>query len=147
MSNELSSLSYVPGSQRKSFRVGRGIGSGNGKTAGRGTKGQNSRSGSTRSAGFEGGQMPIQRRLPKRGFRNIFRSEWDVVNLRSFDRFEAGSVVGIEELQAAGLVSGNCPVKVLGDGSLSHALTIKAHAFSAQALKRIELAGAKAEVI
>lgn len=147
MSNELSSLSYVPGSQRKSFRVGRGIGSGNGKTAGRGTKGQNSRSGSTRSAGFEGGQMPIQRRLPKRGFNNVFRTEWDVVNLRHFARFEAGSVVGIEELEAAGLVSGNRPVKILADGSLEHGLTIKAHAFSAQALAKIESAGGKAEVI
>ena len=147
MSNELSNLSPVPGSKRKVFRVGRGIGSGNGKTAGRGTKGQNSRSGSNRSPGFEGGQMPIQRRLPKRGFRNIFATHWEVVNLCEFEKLGSVELVDLELLVNAGLVTGRHPVKVLAKGELRRAYTVRVNGFSAQASAKIEALGGKAEVI
>lgn len=147
MSNELSTLSLIPGSQRKRFRLGRGIGSGNGKTAGRGTKGQNSRSGSNRSPGFEGGQTPIQRRLPKRGFNNPFATHWEVVNLMEFERLGNVEVIELELMISAGLVTGKYPVKILAKGDISRAYTVKAHGFSAQAVAKIEACGGKVEVI
>ena len=147
MAHELSKLAALPGARRKKFRVGRGIGSGNGKTAGRGTKGQLSRSGAALSPGFEGGQMPIQRRLPKRGFRNIFAVRYDVVNLSALERLEGVQVVDLDVLEGAGLISGQRPVKILANGALSKALVVKAHAFSAAAVTKIQSSGGSAEVL
>lgn len=143
----LDDLKPAPGSNRKRKRVGRGDGSGHGKTSGRGHKGQGARSGGNVQPGFEGGQMPLQRRLPKRGFFNPFRVEMSVVNLSQLERLEESGEIGPENLAAHGLVSKNRPVKILGDGSLTRALTIKAHAFSASAKTKIEAAGGKAELI
>jgi large subunit ribosomal protein L15 len=128
--------------------VGRGDGSGHGKTSGRGHKGQGARSGGNVQPGFEGGQMPLQRRLPKRGFHNIFRVEMAVVNLAQLEALPAGSEATPETLAQRGLVSGKKkPIKILGEGSLSKALTVKAHGFSAKAKEKIEAAGGKAELI
>ena len=128
-------------------RVGRGPGSGHGKTAGRGNKGQQSRSGYRHQRGFEGGQMPLHRRVPKRGFTNIFRVEYDIVNLSDLDRFEAGAAVNPETLHAARLARKTRPVKILGDGEIKKALTVSAHKFSASAKARIEAAGGRCEVL
>jgi large subunit ribosomal protein L15 len=128
-------------------RVGRGPGSGHGKTAGRGSKGQRSRSGYRHQRGFEGGQMPLHRRVPKRGFTNIFRVEYDIVNLSDLDRFEAGAAVNPETLHAARLARKTRPVKILGDGEIKKALTVSAHKFSASAKARIEAAGGRCEVL
>ena len=144
---DLSRLHPAPGSTRPHKRVGRGTGSGNGKTAGRGHKGRRSRSGGNSTPGYEGGQMPLVRRLPKRGFRPLDRVEYSVVNLRDFSRFAAGSAVGPDELKQSGLLRGRGPVKCLGDGTLPHALTVRAHAFSAKARERIEAAGGTVEVL
>jgi len=123
-------------------RVGRGPGSGNGKAAGRGEKGQKSRSGFSRTLGFEGGQMPLVRRLPKRGFTNIFKKEYAIVNVSDLDRFDAGTNVDEAALRKAGLVKGqNHGIKILGDGKISKKLTVNAHKFSASARKQIEAAG------
>lgn len=146
MANELSSLSVPAGSRTRKFRVGRGLGSGNGKTAGRGTKGQNSRSGARLTPGFEGGQMPIQRRLPKRGFRNAFAVEWDVVNVSQLSAL-GGSVIDPDVLEQKGLVSGSRKIKILGDGEVTGALNVKANAFSQQAKAKIEAAGGTVEVL
>lgn len=146
MSHELSSLSPVPGSRRRSFRVGRGIGSGNGKTAGRGTKGQNSRSGAALTPGFEGGQMPIQRRLPKRGFRNIHAITTETVNVSDLERIVGVNVVDEAVMKQYGLVTGRHRVKVLGDGVLTKALVVRASSFSAGATAKIEACGGKVEV-
>jgi len=144
----LTEIKPAPGSKHKPKRTGRGIGSGHGKTACRGSKGQNSRSGrAKRNVAFEGGQMPLIRRLPKRGFTNIFRTEYAVVNLSDLNRFEPGSVVGETELRSAGLVKRKLPIKILGDGELSHPLTIRAHQFSEPAKAKITAVGGKAEVI
>ena len=143
---DLSQLHPAPGSTRPRKRVGRGPGSGNGKTAGRGHKGRGSRSGGNTPPGYEGGQMPLQRRLPKRGFRPLSRVEYAVVNLGQLAVFPAGSVVGPEELRAHGLVRGGHRVKCLGDGALPHALTVRVHAFSARAREQIVAAGGTAEV-
>lgn len=144
----LNDLRPVSGSRHSVKRVGRGESSGLGKTSGRGSKGQNSRSGRRkRHPAFEGGQMPLVRRIPKRGFHNPFRVEYAVVNVEGLNRFEAGSVVGAEELRAAGLIKGGGPLKVLGQGELSRALTVRAHKFSAGAQKKIEAAGGKAETL
>lgn len=144
----LSSLGPLPGARHKPKRVGRGIGSGHGKTACRGYKGQGSRSGRDKhTVGFEGGQMPLSRRIPKRGFKNPFSKEFAVVNLESLKSFAAGSVVSEQELKDAGLVKKDLPVKILGNGELNKALTIRAHQFSAGAKAKIESAGGKAEVI
>ncbi len=141
-------LPPVPGSVRKPRRKGQGLGSGLGKTAGRGHKGQGSRSGGTKPPGFEGGQTKIVRRLPKRGFKNIFGVAYGIVNLADIDIFEAGSEVGPNELREAGLVRKNRKyVKILGEGEITKALTVKAHAFSDSAKEKIEAAGGKAEVI
>jgi large subunit ribosomal protein L15 len=144
----LDELRPAAGSNKKRKRVGRGEGSGHGKTSGRGHKGQGARSGGNVQPGFEGGQMPLQRRLPKRGFHNIFRVEMAVVNLAQLDALPAGSEATPETLAQRGLVSGkNKPIKILGEGSLSKALTVKAHGFSATAKEKIEAAGGKAELI
>ena len=128
-------------------RVGRGPGSGHGKTAGRGNKGQQSRTGYRHQRGFEGGQMPLHRRVPKRGFTNIFRIEYDIVNISDLDRFEAGAAVNPETLALARLARKSRPVKILGDGEIKKALTVSAHKFSASAKARIEAAGGRCEVL
>ena len=128
-------------------RVGRGMGSGMGKTSTRGHKGQRSRSGSRMMRGFEGGQMPLHRRVPKRGFTNIFRIEYDLVNISDLDRFEAGSAVTPEALAGMRLARKTRPVKILGDGAIAKALTVTAHKFSAAARAAIEAAGGRCEVI
>lgn len=145
---KLDDLRPAAGSNRKRKRVGRGDGSGHGKTSTRGHKGQGARSGGNTKPGFEGGQMPLQRRLPKRGFRNPFRIEMSVVNLSQLESLPAGSEVTPETLTLQGHVSGKLRrVKVLGDGTLSKALNVKAHGFSAKAKEKIEAAGGKAELI
>jgi large subunit ribosomal protein L15 len=136
-----------PGATRARKRVGRGPGSGTGKTAGRGHKGQKSRSGYHHLRGFEGGQMPLHRRVPKRGFTNIFRVEYDVVNISDLDRFDAGESVNPQKLAERRLAHGRRPVKILGDGELKKALTVSAHKFSASAKSRIEAAGGTCEVL
>lgn len=145
---ELHDLKPTPGSVKRAKRKGQGIGSGNGKTAGRGHKGQKARSGGTKGPGFEGGQMRLTMRLPKRGFHNNFAAEYDLVNVGDLDRFEADSVVGPEELKEAGMIRKTSGfLKILGDGELKKTLTVKAHAFSRSAKEKIEAAGGKAEVI
>lgn len=146
---DLSNLRPAIGSTKNRKRLGRGPGSGNGKTAGKGHKGQNARSGGGMKAGFEGGQMPLQRRLPKRGFKSLNKKVYALVNLRDLqEAFEAGSVVDIEALGQSGLVNKLYDgIKVLGDGDLDKALTVKAHKFSQSAVAKIEAAGGKTEVI
>lgn len=144
---QLSDLFPSPGSRHKKKRVGRGPGSGWGKTAGRGHKGQKSRSGVSFKPGFEGGQMPLIRRIPKRGFRNEFKKAWAIVNLRDLARFPAGSVVDEEALRQAGLVKGKADgIKLLGQGEVTVPLTVKVHAVSASAKARVEAAGGRVEV-
>ncbi len=143
MSKLLSNLVANPGSNKKNKRVGRGPGSGHGKTSTRGHKGKKARSGGFVSRSYEGGQMPLHRRLPKFGFTNVFRTEYTVVNLRDLARFD-GSVTP-EQLVSCGLVKPNLPIKVLGNGDLSKKLNIKAHKFSASALEKIKAAGGPIE--
>ena len=145
---KLGELSPASGSQGKSFRVGRGHGSGNGKTSGRGHKGQKSRSGYSRKRGFEGGQMPLARRLPKRGFVNIFAKPLNELGLSAFERFDSGSVVTTGDLKRLGLVK-QCKygVKVLNNGEFTKKLTIQVQAFSKGAAERIQSLGGKAEVV
>jgi len=139
---ELNNLKPKKGSRHAKKRVGRGPGSGHGKTASRGEKGQKSRSGFSRQPGFEGGQMPLHRRLPKRGFTNIFKRDYAVVNVSDLERFDNGTTVDEASLRKAGLVKGQHDgVKVLGDGKLSKKLTVSATKFSASARKQIEAAG------
>ncbi len=140
---KLHDLSPAKGSRRSPKRLGRGPGSGTGKTAGKGHKGQKSRSGYSRRLGFEGGQMPLIRRVPKRGFTNIFRKEVEVVNLRDLSELE-GEVTP-ELLAKKGLVRRGRPVKILGDGEIAAALVIKAHHFSGSARTKIEAAGGTCE--
>ena len=149
MAMELHTLHPAAGATRPRKRVGRGPGSGNGKTAGRGHKGQKSRTGYSRRYGFEGGQMPLVRRLPKRGFTNIFRIEHQVVNLRDLERvFGDGDTVSPQTLADHGLVKASKgPVKILGDGDLKTKLTVQAHKFSASARSGIEAAGGSCEVV
>jgi large subunit ribosomal protein L15 len=142
----LSDLKPPAGSRQAPKRVGRGVGSGLGKTCGRGHKGQGSRAGGKKGPGFEGGQMPLQRRIPKRGFTNIFKKEYAVVNLRDLSAFEAGSVVDVHALRVAGLVKKEGAVKVLGQGELTHALTLKVTAISKSARQKIEAAGGSVEL-
>ena len=145
---ELHNLSPKPGSTKDRKRVGRGPGSGNGKTAGKGHKGQLSRSGHTHRRNFEGGQMPLVRRMPKRGFTNIFRKEYAIVNVGQLDRFPAGSEVTPDVLLAEGVISQlRDGVKILGDGALSRKLTVRAHRFSKKAQELIQAAGGSCEVI
>jgi len=145
---DLSNLKPAAGSTKNRKRIGRGPGSGTGKTSGKGHKGQNARSGGGVKPGFEGGQMPLQRRLPKRGFTSLNKKVYALVNLRDLDAFEAGAVVDIESLGKAGLISGvKDGVKILADGDISKALTVQAHKFSKSAAEKIEAAGGKAEVL
>ncbi len=140
-------LSPAAGSTREVKRIGRGHGSGNGKTAGKGHKGQKARSGSGMRPGFEGGQMPLQRRIPKRGFNNIFASKYAVINLSSLNKFEDGAVVDAAALIEKGIIKKEYDgVKVLANGNLTKKVTVKACAFSASAKEKIEAAGGKAEV-
>ena len=136
---KLHDISPAKGSKQKKKRVGRGPGSGLGKTAGRGHKGQKSRSGYSRRPGFEGGQMPLIRRVPKRGFTNLFRTEYAILNVRDLEGLE-GEVTP-ESLAASGHVRAGLPVKILGDGEISTALTVVAHKFSETAREKIEAAG------
>lgn len=141
-------LKPADGSRRNRKRVGRGPGSGGGKTSGRGEKGQKSRSGYSRKRGFEGGQMPLKRRLPKRGFTNIFRIPYRTVNVERLNELPAGTEVTPESLQKLGLLrKGTNPVKVLGNGELSVKLTVRAHKYTGSAKQKIEAAGGTAEVI
>ena len=144
----LSNLTYPKGARKKPKRIGRGPGSGHGRTAGKGHKGQRSRSGHKNRAWFEGGQMPIQRRLPKRGFTNIFRIEYSEVNLKDLTRLGKVDKINPETLIEKGLVSSKRkPIKILGDGECSQAVEISANAFSQSAIKKIEAAGGKAIII
>lgn len=158
---DLSNLTIAEGSRKKRNRVARGPGSGNGKTGGRGHKGQKSRSGGQVSPAFEGGQMPLQRRLPKRGFKNRFAIDWSIVNLGDLEaRFEDGEVVDVESCAAKGLVWSRFrttsagdkvrvtkPLKVLANGELSKKLIVKANKFSKVAAEKIAAAGGSAEVL
>ena len=145
---KLNELSPAAGSTHVAKRKGRGHGTGNGKTAGRGHKGQKARSGGGVRVGFEGGQMPLTRRIPKRGFNNIFAKPLEAINVSALDRFEDGAVVGAAALLAAGILS-KCEygVKILGGGEITKKLTVKASAFSETAKSKIEAAGGKTEVV
>jgi len=145
---KLNELSPAEGSAKKSYRKGRGAGSGNGKTAGKGHKGQKARSGGGVRPGFEGGQMPLQRRIPKRGFVNIYATKYVTVNVEELNRFEDGAVVTAQSIIEAGLLSKTLDgVKILGRGELTKKLTVNAAAFSESAKAKIEAAGGKAEVV
>jgi len=145
---KLNELSPAPGSVKKGYRVGRGPGSGNGKTAGAGHKGQNARSGKSVRPGFEGGQMPLARRIPKRGFKNIFAKEYEGINVDVLEQFEDGSVVDAQAIRDAGIVKNTRDgIKILGRGELTKKLTVRAAAFSETAKQKIEAVGGKAEVI
>ncbi|MCL4495584.1 MAG: 50S ribosomal protein L15 [Firmicutes bacterium] len=143
----LHDIKSSPGSRSKRTRRGRGLGSGLGKTAGRGHKGQKARSGGSIRPGFEGGQMPLQRRLPKRGFVNPFRVEYEIVNVGDLNQFEANTVVTVGLLKERRLVRRNKPVKVLGEGALDRPLTVQVNAFSKSAKEKIEAVSGRAEVI
>jgi large subunit ribosomal protein L15 len=148
MSVTLSNLKPPRGSRHRKVRVGRGIGSKLGKTSGAGNKGQKSRKGYSQRPGFEGGQMPLHRRIPKRGFHNPFGKDYAVVNLESLNIFAAGDVVTPDSLRGRGLTrSASRPVKILGDGELNTSLTVRAHAFSKSAEEKIARAGGKIERI
>ena len=145
---QLQNLQPSEGAAKRPYRKGRGAGSGNGKTAGRGHKGQWARSGGGVRPGFEGGQMPLSRRIPKRGFNNIFGTTYVPLNVSTLECFENGTEVTTELLVAAGIVRKLCDgVKILGEGELTKSLTVKAAAFSGSAKEKIEKAGGKAEVI
>jgi large subunit ribosomal protein L15 len=145
---KIEDLKPAEGSRRKNKRVGRGVGSGHGKTSCRGHKGQKARSGGTKGPGFEGGQMPLQRRLPKRGFKNPFKIEYAIVNLKNISSIEGLDIITPEVLIERGLIKDlKDGIKVLGDGEIQSPFTIKADAFSASALAKIAAAGGKAEII
>lgn len=145
---KLHELSPAFGSTKESKRIGRGHGSGNGKTAGKGHKGQKARAGHGMRPGFEGGQMPLQRRVPKRGFNNIFAEKVIAINASALEAFDDGAVVDATALKDKGIIkTADLPVKVLGNGKLTKKLTVKANAFSASATEKINAAGGKAEVI
>ena len=141
---DLSNLKYADGSRKTKRRVGRGQGSGRGKTAGRGTKGQKSRSGSKSRAWFEGGQMPLQRRVPKRGFTNIFRKEYQIVNVGDLSQLKLTKVSPEALLNARLIRKKTVPLKVLGHGEVTKQLEVSAHAFSKSAIEKLEAAGGKA---
>jgi large subunit ribosomal protein L15 len=144
---DLSSLRPAAGANKERKRLGRGPGSGLGKTSGKGHKGKGARSGGNTPPGYEGGQMPLSRRLPKRGFRNPFRTEYEVINLKSLEKFSPGSIVDIAVLQTSGLIQGKKKVKILADGEFSKTLTVKAHAFSEKAREKITALGGSVEVV
>ena len=144
---KLHELSPAPGSKKAKKRIGRGSGSGTGKTAGKGHKGQNARSGGGVRPGFEGGQMPLQRRVPKRGFNNIFAKRYAIVNVGDLEKFDDGATVDIKSLKTVGLVKKEYDgLKVLGEGNLKKKITLNAEKFSKTAKEKIENAGGKAEV-
>jgi large subunit ribosomal protein L15 len=144
----LNTLSPSTGSRKARKRLGRGVGSGTGKTAGKGTKGQNSRSGGGVRPGFEGGQMPIHRRLPKRGFTNIFKKSYSLIKISDLARFENGSVVDETDLKKSGLVKGRYDgIKLLGQGDIDYPLTLKIHKASKSAVEKIQAAGGTIEFI
>lgn len=145
---DLSQLKPAPGSTKNRKRIGRGPGSGTGKTSGKGHKGQKARSGGSIKPGFEGGQMPLQRRLPKRGFTSINKKDYNLINLRDLDCFDADTTVTLELYGKAGLVKKmKDGIKILADGEITKALTVQAHKFSSAAVEKIVAAGGKAEVI
>ena len=144
---KLHELSPAPGSVKEAFRKGRGAGSGNGKTAGKGHKGQNARSGGGVRPGFEGGQLPLYRKLPKRGFKNRFATEYAIVNVVALNVFEDGETVTLDKLMAAGIIRKPLDgLKILGNGEITKKLTVEAAVFSATAKEKIEAAGGKTEV-
>jgi large subunit ribosomal protein L15 len=143
---KLHELMPPKGSRKKRRRIGRGEGSGRGKTAGRGTKGQNSRSGGGVALGFEGGQMPLHRRIPKRGFTNIFKKQYEIINIKDLSRFKSGEIVDQTILFEAGLVRKDKAVKILGAGDISYPLNIKVSKVSTAARDKIESAGGKVEI-
>ena len=145
---KLHELSPAPGSAKDAWRKGRGTGSGNGKTAGKGHKGQNARSGGGVRPGFEGGQLPLYRKLPKRGFHNHFAKEYAIINVSELNNFEDGAVVNLETLMNAGKIRKPlCGLKVLGNGEITKKITVEAAIFSASAKEKIEAAGGKTEVV
>ncbi len=145
---KLHELRAVPGATKAPKRKGRGTATGQGKTAGRGMNGQKSRSGGGVRPGFEGGQMPLYRRIPKRGFTNIWRTEYTALNVEDLNKFDAGTVVTPELIKESGMAKQvKDGIKILGNGTLDKALTVKAHKFSKTAVEKIESAGGKAEVI
>jgi large subunit ribosomal protein L15 len=143
---QLHELRPAEGSRKKRRRVGRGEGSGRGKTAGRGSKGQNARSGGGVSVGFEGGQMPLQRRIPKRGFTNIFEKKYEIINVKDLRNFASGETIDREKLREAGLVKNSVGLKLLGVGEISHPLTIRVDKVSRTAREKIESVGGTVEV-
>ena len=145
---KLHELSPAVGSTKAPYRKGRGAGSGNGKTAGKGHKGQNARSGGGVRPGFEGGQLPLYRKLPKRGFTNHFATKYAIINLSALDAFDNGAVIDLDTLVANGVIKNTFDgLKVLGDGEVTKAFTVKASKFSASAKEKIEAAGGKTEVV
>jgi large subunit ribosomal protein L15 len=145
---KLHELSPAAGSTKPNFRKGRGAGSGNGKTAGKGHKGQNARSGGGVRPGFEGGQLPLYRKLPKRGFTNHFAKQYAIVNIETLDRYESGAVIDIDTLINDKVIKNRFDgLKVLANGEITKAITVKAAVFSASAKEKIEAAGGKAEVV
>lgn len=145
---KLHELSPAPGSAKDAWRKGRGPGSGNGKTAGKGHKGQNARSGGGVRIGFEGGQLPLYRKLPKRGFTNHFAKEYAIINVSDLNKFEDGATVNLETLMNAGVIRKPlCGLKVLGNGEITKKITVEAAIFSASAKEKIEAAGGKTEVV
>ncbi len=145
---KLHELSPAPGSTAKAWRKGRGTGSGNGKTAGKGHKGQNARSGGGVRPGFEGGQLPLYRRLPKRGFNNNFAKEYSIINIAALDSFENGAVVDYDKLLECGMIGKSKDgLKILGNGEIGKKITVRAKVFSASAKEKIEAAGGACEVI
>ena len=145
---KLHDLSPAPGATKKSKRIGRGHGSGQGKTAGKGHKGQKARAGNGMRPGFEGGQMPLQRRIPKRGFNNIFAKKIAIVNLSSLNKFEDGAVVDAQAIINAGITKKEYDgIKILGNGELTKKLTVRVSAYSDSAKQKIEAVGGKAEVV
>ena len=145
---KLNELKPAAGSAKAAWRKGRGAGSGNGKTAGKGHKGQNARSGGGVRPGFEGGQLPLYRKLPKRGFKNHFATQYAIINLSALDAFENGAVIDLDTLVVNGIIKNTFDgLKVLGDGEVTKAFTVKATKFSASAKEKIEAAGGKTEVV
>jgi large subunit ribosomal protein L15 len=145
---KIEDLKPAPGSRKRNKRVGRGIGSGHGKTSCKGHKGQKARSGGTKGPGFEGGQTPLQRRLPKRGFKNRFAIEYAIINLKDIVKIQDADIITPEILIEKGIIKDlKNGIKVLGNGDIQRPLTIKAHAFSASAISKISAAGGKAEVV
>ena len=145
---KLHELSPAVGSTKAPYRKGRGAGSGNGKTAGKGHKGQNARTGGGVRPGFEGGQLPLYRKLPKRGFKNHFATQYAIINLSALDAFDNGAVIDLDTLVANGIIKNTFDgLKVLGDGEVTKAFTVKATKFSATAKEKIEAAGGKTEVV